>query len=535
MLALFDQTSITPETIIQARTPADVPVALAALQSAMDSGQTAIGYFAYELGYLLDPVLEPLYRQPSVPLIWFAIGKPTEPDMSGHYALGEAHHKDGYLEKCKTIIDNIHAGEIYQANLTFKSTFSFSGSPRGLFTDLRNRQPTPYAAYLESDDFQILSLSPELFISVENGKIITKPMKGTLPSSADIEDLRNDPKQRAENLMIVDLMRNDLGRIGKNIHVDDMFAVETHPTLHQMTSTISAKTTADLKTLLTGLFPAGSITGAPKIRAMQIVHDLEDAPRGAYCGAIGMLSKDKIILNVAIRTITIQNGTAEIGIGSGVVADSDPKSEYDECLLKMKFLQPQFGLIESFAKTKGQYDYWEEHIARLTNSASALGFTIDLPKIEADLKSQPDGMIRLVVERNGTYTITAKPLPITPPMRAKLSDAPLDSKNAYLPHKTTMRGFYDQQAARYPDFDEVVFINERGELCEGCRTNIFIERDGVFLTPPLSAGLLPGTLRARLLANGRAKEAVLYPRDLAKGAVFLGNGVRGLVPATVVI
>jgi len=352
--------------------------------------------------------------------------------------------------------------------------------------------------------------------------------------------------------MIVDLLRNDLGRIAEtgSVAVGSLFEIETYPTLHQMVSTIRAqlKPGTDLTAILTALFPSGSITGAPKIRAMEIIRALEEGPRGLYCGAIGHLSPDGgLSLNVAIRTITIDaQGQGTLGIGSGLVFDSEPQAEYEECLLKAAFLtqsREPFALIESFRWNAAEgYVLLTEHLARLAQSAAYFGFVHDADDIRCRLDDAAqrfpasERRVRLTLSETGQVTITDAPLPppAEHPWKAVLSARRVASSDPMLYHKTTRRQFYENELARLQAAQgahEVLFLNERGELTEGSRTNIFLERDGVLLTPALSAGLLPGTLRARLLAEGKAREAVLKPEDLEQGTLFLGNAVRGLVPA----
>jgi len=540
---LGDDTALNPEFIVAAHTSADVPDALARLQAALDDGYYAAGFFAYELGYVLEPKLAArLPKNQTLPLLWFAVSRDltTKSTPGGPYTLGPAAVTDqaAYHPRCRTVLDAINAGEIYQANLTIRARMPFAGDPAGLYADLRRRQPGPYGGMIQTPEFSVLSLSPELFVQVTGNEILTKPMKGTAPRgiTPTLDDaqktyLQTDTKQRAENLMIVDLMRNDLGRIGTHIRVPELFAVETHRTLHQMTSDVRATLKTDrIDDMLRAIFPAGSITGAPKIRAMEIISDLEDTPRGVYCGAFGLLHKGASWLNVAIRTLTIQDGMAEIGIGSGVVADSDPASEYAECLLKMKFLTAQdthFALIETFRFDNG-YTLMDEHMARLRHSCALLGFPA--PAITFPTPDAPC-VVRLQYEADGTYAFTTRALPENKTLRYAIADARLDPDQPLLFHKTTRRDLYDRPNPE--GVDEMLYCNTRGELCEGARTNIFIDDgSGTLLTPALLCGLLPGTLRARLLADGKAREAILTPESLKSARhVYLGNAVRGLVLA----
>ncbi len=539
---LGDSQTLTPERIVAAHDAGQVPAALESLQAALDDGYYAAGFFAYELGYVLEPKLAGLLPEKrKIPLLWFALARGFgTPPLADAYTLGpvQTMAADDYMPKCRAVLDAIHAGEIYQANLTMRARFPFTGDPLGLYQALRRRQPGPYGGMIFTPDFSILSLSPELFIDIRGRDILTRPMKGTAPRGRDILDdaaqktfLAGDEKQRAENLMIVDLMRNDLSRIGTGINVPRLFDIETHPTLHQMTSDVRATLKTDrLADLLRALFPAGSITGAPKIRAMEIIAGLETEPRGAYCGAFGLLHRDASWLNVAIRTLTIQNGVAEIGIGSGVVADSDPAAEYHECLLKMKFMDtsaPDFALFETLLFDGQGYTLMDEHMARLRYSCAVLGFPapgdIAFPTPDAPC------VVRLQYQTDGSWTFSDRPIPESPTLTYAIAEQRLDPGDRLLYHKTTRRDLYDRPNPS--GVNEMLYCNTRGELCEGARTNIFVDDgSGVLLTPALACGLLPGTLRASLLAQGRAREAVLTPESLkSAAAVYLGNSVRGLV------
>jgi len=552
-----------PERIVVADTAQDVAAALTTLQTALNDGYYAAGFLSYELGYLMDAATENLQpKLRDIPLLWFALSRTPEKLTNaqtsawlGHstYAMGPRTPltpKPAYIEKCKTALARITAGDVYQINLTMRAQFIFSGEARGLYADMRTRQPCAYAAFIDTGTHKILSASPELFFEKRGCSITTKPMKGTAPRGHDAASdtaqkntLATDPKQRAENVMIVDLMRNDLGRIALqgSVKADTLFEVETYKTLHQLTSRVTAALPASttLAALLRALFPAGSITGAPKISAMQLISQLEDAPRGVYCGAIGLLEPNgDARFNVAIRTITIQANQGTIGIGSGIVADSAPDDEYDECLLKMKFLETQPSLIETMYWDGGHFTLLPEHLARLETSATHLGIQTDIPAISTSLNAatanlQGRQMVRLLLAPDGTYTITAKPLTLSDaPIRFKISSKRTSAAWQWLYHKTTDRAFYDDEFAAVTadaSCDEVVFLNEADEITEGSRTNIFIQKNGLLLTPPLTCGVLAGTLRANLLANGKATESLITLADIESAdAVFLGNSLRGL-------
>lgn len=566
-----------PAEIIRADGPEEVDAALAALTSGLERGLHAAGFFSYELGYLLEPRLASLLpERRKMPLLWFGLyTSPRElmgsevqewlnQEAIGNPTLGElAHSWDSasYLKRFEQVQNNIKSGDIYQLNLTFKAKFNLQGSPLALYRDLRLKQRVAYAGIVDTGDVTILSASPELFIKQDGRMIETRPMKGTAPRAGTLDAdsevraaLSKDVKNRAENLMIVDLMRNDLGRISDpgSVSVTDLFTVETFKTLHQMTSGVRAelKPGIGLVDVLKAIFPPGSITGAPKIRAMELIRELETEPRGVYCGAIGRFSPDgTALLNVAIRTTVIdRKGAGEMGIGSGIVADSDGVKEYAECLLKMKFLTDpvrRFELIETMLH-EPEKGIWLRgyHLARLAASAAYFGFVFDASKVHDAIEATISGntnerlRVRLLLDEDGGVTVTTAPQPAAPAdavMQYVVSDNRLNSSDLFLYHKTTRRELYDREWKHYADTlgaDEVVYLNEAGELAEGSRTSIFIARDGKLLTPRLAAGVLPGTLRAALLDEGRAEEARLTIQDLNGAAeIYLGNSVRGLVRA----
>ncbi len=569
-----------PIEIIRADTQAQVEKALVELEGAWKSGLYAAGYFSFELGYLFEPRLFKIMpSERSLPLLMFGLFEEAQAltkeeldvvlDNGGNKCsisnLYTSITRDEYICKFHWALDYIIAGDIYQLNLTFKAGFKFKGDRGALYRDLRNNQRVRYGCLIEAEDFTILSLSPELFLRIDGSHILTRPMKGTAPRGLSAQSdskarawLSADVKSRAENLMIVDLMRNDLTRIATmgSVRITDLFSVETFETLHQMTSGVEAELAADagLGEILHALFPAGSVTGAPKIRAIEILNALEDEPRGVYTGALGYLCpKGGAQFSVAIRTAVINaDGRGEIGIGSGIVADSNADGEFDECLLKLRFLAdpplPQFELIETLLwKPELGYILLERHLARLLESASYFGFELDESGVKNAVhrhaQTLPGGehRVRLTASRQGNISITSAPLQDSGAdlnFRFTIAEERVSSSNLFLYHKTTERAFYDRMRKAYHErtgCDEVVFLNERNELTEGSFTTLFAEIDGQLLTPPLTCGLLPGTLRAELLDTGRAKEAILRIADLPRASrIWLGNSVRGLVAARLI-
>jgi para-aminobenzoate synthetase / 4-amino-4-deoxychorismate lyase len=567
-----------PRGIVTANSPEEVADALRQLEAGLAQGLHAAGFFSYELGYVFEPKLAPLLpAKRDVPLLWFGLyGAPREMTelevdhwlathtRSGSYQFTDvtrAWDREAYVKRFESVQDKIRAGDIYQLNLTFKARFKLSGSPLTFYRDMRHRQRVSYGGIVDTGQLTVLSASPELFIEQDGREITTRPMKGTSPRAGTPEAdaqarhvLATDIKQRAENLMIVDLMRNDLGRMAEtgSVSVTDLFTVETFRTLHQMTSGVKAtlKDGVGLTELWQAIFPPGSVIGAPKIRAMELIAEYETEPRGVYCGAIGHFTPEgKALFNVAIRSpVIFRDGRGEMGIGSGVVYDSAGEKEYAECLLKMKFLTDpprSFELIETVLYD-GPEGFWllDRHLERLSASARYFNFSYAEKKVRdaliAAVRSQVTERlrVRLLLSESGGITVTTTALgPKTPDavMRYVMSPTRLDSRDAFLFHKTTRREVYDSEWAHYSETlgsDEVLYVNERDELAEGSRTNIFIERDGVLLTPKLSGGLLPGVLRAELLKTGRAREAILTVADLeGSDVVYLGNSVRGLVKA----
>jgi len=567
-----------PVEIVTALSPADVPAAMQRIEDGVASGLYAAGFFAFELGYVMEPKLAPLLPENrNVPLLWIGLYKAPIEMTSGEVEHWLATHtrsgsfrftdvslswsEEEYVERFDKVIDKIRAGDIYQLNLTFKSRFKLTGSPLTFFLDLRQKQRVAYGGIVDTGDMTVLSASPELFIEQDGRVIFTRPMKGTAPRAgteeADAEarrELAADVKQRAENLMIVDLMRNDIGRISDigSVEVTDLFTVETYKTLHQLTSGVRARLHegVGIGELMRAIFPPGSVIGAPKIRAQELIRELESEPRGVYCGSIGYISPTgQSLFNVAIRTaVVFRNGDGEMGIGSGVVFDSQGPKEYEECLLKMKFLTDpvkRFDLIETllYDPAEGGFVLLERHIERLATSARYFAFVYDDELVRRSLAEAVEGKsgrqrVRLLLSEDGKVTVTTTQLPpadASAVMRFALSSSQVDSADLFLFHKTTRRELYDRERQEYAErlgTDEVIYTNERGELTEGSFTTLFIERDGVLLTPQLEAGLLPGTLRAELLAGGRAREAVLTLADLdSADAIYLGNSVRGLLRA----
>ena len=546
-----------PQAVIHADTAAEVPAALAAMEAARRAGQWLAGAFAYELGYALEPrltaLMPPRVNGAPRPLIRFGVydapcaDVPAAPGRAYAGPLRPEWDAADYGRRFQAVKEALAAGDIYQANLSFRAAFAFAGNPRALYEQLRSASAAPHCAFIDEGERQILSLSPELFFEMEAGHIRARPMKGTAARQGNNERddaagraaLAASPKDRAENLMIVDLIRNDLGRIAQtgSVGVETLFAIETYPSLHTMVSTVTARLRpgTGIAAIVRALFPCGSITGAPKIRAMEILRQLESSPRGAYCGAIGSFAPDQSArFNVAIRTLTISGNAGTLGIGGGVVQDSRAVPEYAECLLKARFFEAArrpLELIETL-KWQGGFVRLARHLARMAASAGLFGLGFDeiqACKALADAVAGGAGTlrVRLTLNEAGMFQAAAAPLAENPPhWTYDISPVRLDSADLLLRHKTNWRELYDAAHGG----DETVFLNERGEVAEGARSNIFVRRAGELLTPPLSTGLLPGILRAELLESGACTQAVLMEKDL-KDDVFFGNALRGLIPA----
>lgn len=541
------------------------------LRRAAREGLHAAGFLAYEAAPAFDSALAIHGGMTSgLPLAWFGlfqgyreIAADKVPALLPDPASGWAGRPEprivraDYEAALERVQAYIAAGDIYQANLTFQCDVQMAGAPLALYAGLRQRACAGHGGVVHTGSDWLLSFSPELFFALHDGRLTTRPMKGTAQRDPDpvrdreaIDALRTDPKQRAENLMIVDLLRNDLSRVAVpgSVRVPALFAIETYPTVHQMTSTVTADLAPEKSAVdvLATIFPCGSITGAPKIRATEIIAEIETGPRGIYTGSIGRVDPSgDAAFNVAIRTMHLaQDGDrASIGLGSGIVADSHGGDEWRECLAKGEFVQSverPFDLIETmrFDPNDGILRL-DRHLARMKQSAETFGFAFDRHEARNELqaatfKLRDNAKVRMLLGRSGALAIEIRPLEDAPdePVSVAVVPLPIDPSDFRLRHKTSDRAFYAAARAPAGTF-EVALRDPRGFLTEGSFTHIFVEYDGKLLTPPLSRGLLPGILRAELIESGRAVEADLTPADLL-GGFFVGNAVRGLLPATFV-
>ncbi len=559
-----------PVEIIAVRKSEDLAPMLDRLRDAGTRGLHAAGLLSYQAGETFAADRNPAMSSDMAPLAWFGlfeeyreIGGGTLPswlpDASGGW-LGQVRPEiafGDYAEAFGRVLEYIRAGDIYQANLTFPAAARYAGHPLALYAALRSRAAAGYGGVIWTGEDWHLSFSPELFFALKDGAVTTKPMKGTAARAGDPaadrdarENLRGDAKQRAENLMIVDLLRNDLSRVcaPNTVEVPELFSIESYPTIHQMVSVVTGKLAEqkDAVDLLSAIFPCGSITGAPKIRAMEIICEVESGPRDLYCGSIGRIDPDgNAAFNVAIRTFSLcqERRCVSLGLGSGVVADSKVADEWAECLAKGEFARLQhhdFDLIETMRfEPDAGIRRLELHLERMKESARLLEFEFDRHDTRnrlhaASFHLDRAAKLRLLLARSGAIAIETGELPkaAAGQMSVVVRPLPVDSSDFRLRHKTSDRAFYDD-ARKAAGSDEVLFADGDGYLTEGSRSAIFVERDGMLATPPLSRGLLPSVLRQELIEQGKAFEADLRSEDLDAG-FFLGSSLRGLHPAKIV-
>ncbi len=541
-----------PERLITANHRDDLPRAFADIEAAQRSGKWLAGQMAYELGQ----ALETRFKAPTGPLLQFGVfTNPTyHPPIDWLYTrdipkldftpqLSEAE----YLARFEAVQNYLKSGDCYQVNLTFPMYAKSNATPAQIYAAFRRRQPGRYGGIISLGGADIVSFSPELFFERKGQNMRMRPMKGTRPRDPDpkidaalLSDMQAEPKSRAENLMIVDLLRNDLSRLctAGSVKVPELFALETYPTLHQMTSQVTGvlREAVGWDDIMTSLFPCGSVTGAPKIRAMEIIKELEDTPRRAYCGSIGYIAPTgDASFSVAIRTVQMQDGELRYDVGSGVVLDSNGPDEYRECLLKSRIFEtPTEGVIETFRQNSTgdipRAELHQKRISAMIGEDTAGRIYTSLPSVLNE-----DQRIRIMA-RDGQLTSQISPLKkFDMPLSLALSRYALSKDVQETRFKTTFRDFYDGERVRVTTLtqtDEVIFLNAAEEICEGSFTSLFIEKDGQLLTPAQSSGLLAGVLRQELIEKGDAVEAVLSLSDIkAADNIFVGNSLRGLMPA----
>ena len=561
-----------PQRIITTNAHADIPQLLARIEEECAAGAIAIGFLSYEAAPAFDDAFV-THPPRAVPLLWFALFEHEyvattadhEPPAVANWEIVPTRAE--HAAAVARIREEIAAGSTYQVNYTGRMRMRRWGDGGGWGDDgilswyesLRRAQGVGYHACIETEDWCVLSLSPELFFESDGLHIRTRPMKGTRgrgrfneEDAQLIDELRSSPKERAENLMIVDLMRNDLGRVAEtgSVQVTRLYDVEKYPTVLQLTSTIEAVLRPDtrLPEVMAALFPPGSVTGAPKISTMKLIAELETSPRGIYCGAIGVVEREKCVFNVPIRTLWIdrQSGIAEYGTGGGITADSQAEAEYDELLTKALVISqpwPRFQLLETMRADNGAIVRLDRHLLRLEDSAEFFGYPFCEERIRQSLldalRTPPArARVRLLVSEDGGVRVEVAPLdalPANPRVTLARPDTPTDSKSRFLYHKTTNRAVYETVAAQAPDAFDVLMCNERDEITEFTRGNVVVELAGVRCTPPRECGLLAGVFRGELLERGAITERVVTRKEIAHATrIWFVNSVREWVEVELV-
>ncbi len=550
-----------PELICEARRLDEVLPALQRIEHETEHrGRWAAGFIAYEAAPAFDPSLIVRPPDPSLPLLWFGIyPKPRETDRPANVDHPLVENPDwqptvedaSYAQAIRRIKEHIRQGDTYQINYTLRLRAPFTQPARALFSSLLEAQETPYGAFVETADWALCSASPELFFDWDGNRLASQPMKGTQSRGLwPAEDRRlasmlaSSEKDRAEHVMIVDMVRNDLGRIAQtgSVEVANPFAIEPYPTLWQMTSRVECNTRAGFLDILRALFPAASITGAPKTSAMALISKLETTPRGIYTGAIGFVAPGRRAqFNVAIRTVRVdrKTGLAEYGTGGGIVWDSTAASELEECRAKARILTrpwPAFCLLETLLWNPGGGLYLlERHLDRIAESAAFFNFHMNRDALRHDLEKAVVGLpskphrIRLILSKSGVPELEITPLQALPTSyRVTLAAEPIDTADPFLYHKTTRRSVYEEaRKLAGASCDDVLLWNRRNEITESTLANVMVEQDGIWYTPPVSCGLLDGVYRAHLLEQGRLRERVIRREELSAGLrIRLFNSVR---------
>ncbi|MEN8374902.1 MAG: aminodeoxychorismate synthase component I [Gemmatimonadota bacterium] len=556
-----------PRELFVAETPEDVTSALSAAENAALRGRWVVGFVAYEAA----PAFDARFRVRTgceVPLAWFAAYDQPEraaplgrtpafpPSGPAEIPAGWVTSEDRATHRVavETIRELIAAGDVYQVNHTLRLRRAFAEDPLAFYETLASVAAAPCSAYVRLPAHHVLSVSPELFFRRTGDRITTRPMKGTAPRGrwTDEDDalgaaLGASEKDRAENLMIVDLLRNDLGRVAEfgSVEVSDLFRVEAFPTVHQMTSTVSARCRprTSLADVFAALFPCGSVTGAPKIAATEVIARLEDSPRQAYCGAIGLLRPGgDCAFSVAIRTALVDQRRGEIsyGVGGGVTWASTARGEWQEALGKAAILGELAAaddLIETLRLEDGRPLRWARHKARMIRSAGVLGHAANPEALDAAVREacQATGagsaLIRVRMAHDGRASAAVRAFDPKVPLTAGLAADPICSTDPRLFHKTSDRTLYERARERLPDRGEVLLWNERGEITEFTRGNVVVELGGTLFTPPINAGLLPGVYRDELVRSGRVEERPVRVEDVAAAsAIWFVNSAREWVP-----
>ncbi|MGC8846197.1 MAG: aminodeoxychorismate synthase component I [Candidatus Hydrogenedens sp.] len=545
------------EVIVASRIEEIVP-SLRNVQQRVEQGKYAVGWVTYESGPAFDSAFpQQKLSIPDLPFVWFGIfDEPTQHLLSPCRNKVEKPpiewqpqvSKEEYKKVIEDIHKNISYGNVYQVNYTFSFHSNWNNNLISLFYHLCFAQGEGYFVYIQTDNYTILSISPELFFHYKNGKITLKPMKGTRPRGRwNIEDknnfyeLQNDPKDRAENLMIVDLLRNDVGKIANlgSVEVPELFTCEPYRTVWQMTSTIKAKTDKSWVDVIQALFPSGSVTGAPKIYAMKLIQQYEPFPRGIYCGTVGWITpQNEAVFNVAIRTLLYhhKSQTARYYVGSGIVWDSDPDKEWEECITKGAILNKfpsYFELIETMRVENGEIFLLDYHLRRLQESADRFLFPVSIPQLKEKLLNYVNTVtdtlyrMKLSISPDSKFFIEHNSSIGPVKLRVGLAKNPINSQNLFLYHKTSYRTIYEQARQERLDCDDVLLWNEKRYVTESTIANIIVQFGDRMFTPPIHCGLLPGTFRQYLLDTHQIEERKISIEELYKAdAMYLVNSVR---------
>ncbi|MCP3027388.1 aminodeoxychorismate synthase component I [Halobacillus sp. A5] len=546
-----------PVFVIEAYRIEEVEAAFTKAEQALREGCYVAGSISYEAAPAFDSSYK-VSRGAEWPLVWFGVFEAPvteEPSFSEDAYYTSNWEMDGdftaYTEGLNKIKSAIKLGDTYQVNYTTKLRCLFEGNDLAFYKQVTNNQNSGYSAYLNyGEGRRVVSASPELFFRKEGKRFKTKPMKGTARRGRTFEEdekqknaLLQSEKEKAENVMIVDLLRNDMGKIAASgsVNVTRLFEIETYPTVHQMTSTIEAELEKEtsLWEIFSALFPCGSITGAPKVRTMEYIADIERSPREIYCGAIGFMTpQGDAVFNVPIRTIMLEGNKAVYGTGGGVTWDSTSAKEYEEIKAKAQLLfekRPEFQLLESMKLENGEWPLLPYHINRIRKSARYFNFQFDDKQVYGQLekwkKQHQEGSykVRLLVNENGTVSGGADRIPHSPTrVTCALAKEPIDDKDPFLYHKTTHRSVYDVH--KQEGVFSVLLWNAEEELTEFTIANLVVKKEGEYWTPKVSSGLLAGTLRGKLLEQGKIKERTIYKNELDTcEEIWMINGVRGWI------
>ena len=551
-----------PDQIITTRTLGELQEKLSQIEHlTQNEGYHAAGFISYEAARAFDHSLK-THTSDSFPLLWFGVYQNPETIVSlDKLQLDNQKHlikwhpsvdRSEYDHALTQIHRYIEIGDTYQVNFTFRLFSDFIPDPYSLFFQMIQTQRPQYGAYIETAEFVVCCASPELFFQLDNNQIVSRPMKGTAPRGRTLEEdeqiaqkLKESAKNRAENLMVVDMVRNDLGKIATigSVVVNELFSLERYPTLWQMVSSVQARTDADFKDIIKALFPCASITGPPKPRTMEIIHELESTSRNIYTGTIGFLAPGrKAQFNVAIRTVLVDKNKnrAEFGVGGGIVWDSLAQDEYEECLTKALLIskvRPSFSLLETILwEPKSGYFLLDKHLQRLENSANYFDIKLNLGEINIRLleldktQNEESTVIRLLIDQEGQITIEQINFPTNHKKRyltLKFASFPVDSKDKWLYHKTDHRDIYQRASSSMTGCDDVIMWNADGEITETTRANIVVHIGGKYFTPPVTSGLLAGTYRSWLIENSKIIEKPISKKML-EGAkeIYTINSVR---------